>query len=87
MGSFPSFVGSPVNMSSAWMLISVVSDSWQSFGLQPTRLLCPLGSPGKNTGMGCYSWGPSHLRIESASLTSPALVGRFFTSAPPGKPL
>ena len=30
---------------------SVVSHS----GLEPTRLLCPWNSPGKNTGVGCHS--------------------------------
>ena len=30
---------------------SVVSDSLQSHGLQPTRLPCPWDSPGKNTGV------------------------------------
>ena len=25
-----------------------------SHGLEPTRLLCPLDSPGKNTGVGCH---------------------------------
>ena len=34
---------------------SVVSDSLQPYGLQPTRLLCPWNSPGKNTGVGCCS--------------------------------
>ena len=34
--------------------LSVVSDSWQPHGLQPTRLLCPWNSPGKNTGVGCH---------------------------------
>ena len=34
---------------------SVVSDSLQPHGLQPTRLLCPWNSPGKNTGVGCCS--------------------------------
>ena len=33
---------------------SVVSDSLQSHGLQPTRLLHPGDSPGKNTGVGCH---------------------------------
>ena len=32
---------------------SVISDSLQSYGLQPTRLLCPWDSPGKNSGVGC----------------------------------
>ena len=33
---------------------SVVSDSLQPHRLQPTRPLCPWGSPGKNTGVGCH---------------------------------
>ena len=34
---------------------SVMSDSLQSHGLLPARLLCPWDFPGKNTGMGCHS--------------------------------
>jgi len=33
---------------------SVVSDSVRPHGLQPTRVLCPWNSPGKNTGVGCH---------------------------------
>ena len=33
---------------------SVVSDSLRPHGLQPTRLLHPWDSPGKNTGVGCH---------------------------------
>ena len=33
---------------------SVVSDSLRPHRLQPTRLLCPWDSPGKNTGAGCH---------------------------------
>ena len=33
---------------------SVVSDSLQPHGLQPTGLLHPGDSPGKNTGVGCH---------------------------------
>ena len=33
---------------------SVMSDSVQPHGLQPTRLFRPWHSPGKNTGVGCY---------------------------------
>ena len=33
---------------------SVVSDSSRSYGLQPTRLLCPWDFPGKSTGVGCH---------------------------------
>ena len=48
----------------------------------PTRLLCPWDSPGKNTGMGGPCPPPGDLPdpgIKPASLTSPALPGRFFT--------
>ena len=33
---------------------SVVSDFLRPHGLQPTRLLCPWDSLGKNTGVGCH---------------------------------
>ena len=33
---------------------SIVSDSLQPHGLQPSRLLCPQDSPGKNTGVGLH---------------------------------
>ena len=41
------------NLSSVQFSRSVVSDSLRPHGLQPTRLLCPWHSPGKNTGLGC----------------------------------
>ena len=34
---------------------SVESDSLRTHGLQPTRLLCPWNSQGKNSGVGCHS--------------------------------
>ena len=34
---------------------SVTSDSLKPHELQPTRLLCPWNSPGKNTGVDCHS--------------------------------
>ena len=34
---------------------SVVSDSFQPRGLQPSRLLCPWDFPGKNAGVGCHA--------------------------------
>ena len=37
-----------------WRACSVVSDSLQPHGLQPTRLPSPWDSPGKNTGVGCH---------------------------------
>ena len=33
---------------------SVVPDSLRPRGLYPAGLLCPWGSPGKNTGVGCH---------------------------------
>ena len=33
---------------------SVMSDSVRPHRRQPTRLLCPWDSPGKNTGVGCH---------------------------------
>ena len=33
---------------------SVVSDSLQTYGLQPARLLCLWNSPGTNTELGCH---------------------------------
>ena len=32
-----------------------MSNSLCPYGLYPTRLLCPWGSPGKNTGVGCHA--------------------------------
>ena len=57
---------------------SVVSNSLQLHGLQPTRLLCPWDSPGKNTRVGC------HFFLQGIFLTrdgtgSPGLAGGFFT--------
>ena len=38
----------------ACSVTSVMSDSLQSYGPWPTRLLCPWHSPGKNTGVSCH---------------------------------
>ena len=51
-------------------------------------LLCPWDFPGKNIGVGCPFPPPENLPspgIELASFESPALVGRFFNTVPPGK--
>ena len=39
----------------ACSVASVMSDSLPPYGLQPTRLLCPWDSPGKNTEVGCHA--------------------------------
>ena len=49
----------------------------------PTRLLCPWDSQSKNTGVGLPCPPPGHLPylgIQPALLTSPTLVGGFFTT-------
>ena len=42
-----------LNCESESVSFLVVSNSYQPQGLQPTRVLCPWNSPGKNTGVGC----------------------------------
>ena len=69
---------------------SVVYDSLRPCGLQPTTLLCPWDFPAENTGVGCHFLlqGISLIPgMKPASLVSPALAGRFFTTEPPGNPL
>ena len=64
---------------------SVVSDSWRSHGLSPARLLCPWGSPGRNTGVGCHALfkGSSQPRDQNqvSSLQADSLL-----SEPQGSP-
>ena len=57
---------------------SVMSDSLQPHGLQPTRPLCPWDFPGKKTGVGC------HFLLQGMEPASPALSGGFFTAKPLG---
>ena len=46
------------------------------------RLFCPWDSPGKNTEVSCKDLGDlPDPRIEPASLMSPALADRFFTTS------
>ena len=47
---------------------SVLSNFLQPHGLQPTRLLCPQGSPGKNIGMGCHSLLQGIFLIQGSNL-------------------
>ena len=46
---------SPILFFGVCVSCSVMSDSLQYHGLQPSRLLCPQNSPGKNTGVGCHA--------------------------------
>ena len=43
-----------------------MSNSVRPHGLQPTRLLCPWDSPGKNTGVDCH-FLPQCMKVESES--------------------
>ena len=64
--------------------ISVVSDSVWPYGLQPTRLLCPWDSLGKNTGVGCHFLLQGIFLIQGSNLNLlrlPALAGRLFTTS------
>ena len=65
---------------------SVVSDSLQPYRQCPTKLLCPLNFPGKNTGVGPFP-SPGDLPNSGIKPASPALTGKFFTTEPLGKPL
>ena len=47
-----SYIRTVFSFCSCWVT-SVVSNSLWPHGLQPTRLLCPWNSPGKNSGVGC----------------------------------
>ena len=70
----------------ACYITSVVSDS-----LWPAKILYPWDSPGKNAGVVCNALPPladlPDLGIWPASLMSPALPGRFFTTCAPWEAL
>ena len=54
------------------------------------EVLCPWDAPGKNIELGCHFLLQvifSDPGTEPPSLASPALAGRFFTIAPPGRSL
>ena len=59
---------SPMHESEKWKWSrSVVPDSQQPHGLQPTRLLCPWDFPGKSTGVGCHrllQWNVYYILIK-----------------------
>ena len=66
---------------------SVIYDSLQPFGLQPTRLLSPWDSPGKNTGVGCHTLLQEIFLTQGLSppLLSPALQADSVPTEPPEK--
>ena len=65
-----------------------MSNSLWHQGLNPIKLLCPWDFLGKDTGVG-YPFllhGIFLTQESNPCLKSPALAGKFFTTAPPGKP-
>ena len=57
--------------------------------LLPARLLCPLDSPGKNTGVGCHTFLQGIFPNQESnpmSLMSPTLADGFFMAEPLGEP-
>ena len=69
---------------------SVMSDTLQLHGLQPTRLLCSWGFSRQEYWSGLPCPAPGNLPdpgIKPASLTSPALAGQFFTTRATGEAL
>ena len=60
---------------------SVVSDSVRPHGLQPTRLLHPWDSPGKNTGVGCHFLLQWKWKVKVKSLRRVRLLATPWTAA------
>ena len=64
---------------------------FETLWTQPTRLLCPRDSAGRNTRVGCHfllqGSDPTKGSNPHTSPVSPALTGRVVTTMPPGKPI
>ena len=54
-------------------------------GPQPTRLVFPWDSPGKNTGVGSHSLSPGDLSHSGIKPGSPAMLADSLQSEPPEK--
>ena len=86
------FINACMHANSLQLSISIsISNSLQSYGLQPASLLCPYDSPGKNTVVHCHDLlqeiFPTQGSNEPVSLTSPALAVGSLPLAPSGKPI
>ena len=70
------------------LLLSRFSRVWlcATQGLQPTRLLRPWDSPGKNNGVGCHSSSRGSSWLRDQTQVS-CIAGQFFTAEPSGKPI
>ena len=68
---------------------SVVSNCLRPYRLQPTRLLCPWDSPGKNAGVGCHALLQRIFPTQGLNLCLLCLLHWQVGSlplVPPGKP-
>jgi len=65
---------------------SVVPDSLRPHGLQPTKLLCPLDFPGKDTAVGLPFPSPGDLPNPRIKPRSPALQADSLLTELQGKP-
>ena len=63
-----------------------MSDSLRPHGLQPTRLLCPWDSPGKNTGVGCQLFLQGIFPTQGLNPRLLQCQADSLSSEPPGKP-
>ena len=68
------------------LVASVVSNSVQPYGLQPSRLLCLWDSLGKSTRVGCHALLQGIFPTQDQTWVS-CITGRFFAAEPPGKPI
>ena len=78
----------PVRCEMERVSCSVLSESLRPHGLQPTRLLCPWESPGKNTGVGCRALlhGTFPTQGLNKHLLQLCVAGDFLTAEPPRRP-
>ena len=66
-----------------------MSNSLGSYGLGPTRLLCPWDSPDKDNGVGCHALLQEIFLPQGSNPYLLCLLHcrwKFFTAEPPGKP-
>ena len=67
----------------ACLVAPVMSDSLRPCGPQPSRLLCPWDSPGRNTAVGCHFFPqgifPTQRSWPGDGMWISCIAGRFFT--------
>ena len=78
---------SSVAQSCPTLWTSVMSKSLWQFGLQPTRLISPWDSPGKNTGVDCHALLQGIVLAQGSILSLVLQAEYFLPFEPLGKPL